>query len=57
MVSVGMIELIFGDCFFEQGCANEAAGLAAAAIASVLVGIVAGVVVRRLVNGLLGPRR
>jgi hypothetical protein len=56
-VSVAMIQLVFGDCFFEQGCPNERVGLVAAAIASLFVGIVSGLLFRGAVNRLLGTRR
>jgi hypothetical protein len=56
-LSLDMIQLIFGDCYFEQGCPNETLGLAAAAIASLFAGIAAGLLVKLVVNRALGLRR
>lgn len=53
LVSIDMIRLILGDCFFEEGCPNETVGLGAAAIASLLLGIAIGFLVKEVVNRLL----
>lgn len=52
-VSAEMVHLVLGSCFFEEGCPNEAAGLVAAAVASLLIGSVAGLVLKSAVNRLL----
>jgi hypothetical protein len=55
-ISVEMINLILGPCFFEEGCSNETLGLGAAAVASLVVGLAGGLIVRKLVNANVNAR-
>ena len=52
MISGDMTGLILGECFFEEGCPNESAGLVAVAAACLSVGVAAGLLVREVVNRL-----
>lgn len=55
VVSVDMIRLILGSCFFEGGCSNEGVGLVAVATACLAVAL--GLTVRLAVNRLLRANR
>ncbi len=48
-----MIGLFLGDCFFEQGCESETAGLALVAAGSIAVAVATGMLVRVVANRLL----
>lgn len=48
-----MIGLVLGDCFFEQGCDSETAGLALVAVGSMAVAVAAGLLIRAAANRLL----
>ncbi len=52
-----LIGLVLGDCFFEQGCKRETAGLALVAIGSLVIAVITGVLVRELANRLLRTNR
>lgn len=49
-----ILDLVLGDCVFEQGCGTyEPAGFAVAALFSLGIAAVAGLAVRTLVNRLM----
>lgn len=51
LLAVGpLLELVLGNCFFEQECENETAGLALVAAASLAVAVAVGVSMRAVVN-------
>jgi len=55
LLAIGpMMKLVFGECFFEQGCGeSETAGLAIVALGSVVVAIAVGLLIREVTNRVL----